>query len=242
MNKKTECYSPASQHALEQFVLPARLDRLEQVLACRSRSLTIVLDRIHHGHNISAVMRSADAFGIQDIHLVGDQFEFSKEISLGAERWLTLSRYASAGEAVQKLHAEGYSIVVLESAELCAKLGRASIPVFQLPFQQKLALVFGNEHEGVSPTFRENADFFAHIPMFGFVESFNISVAAAITLFCSTFQRAEGIRQVAPLAESEAAALHAEWLQKTVRNSALILQDLEERAKLVASEDSEADR
>ena len=220
---------------LERFVVPQRLERLENVLSARTNSLTVVLENVRNPHNISAVLRSADAFGVNTVHLLGTQpdseFEYSSGISLGTERWMQLQRHENTKSAIELLVQQGYEIVVLqpENDTRCLNQEAQKTCVTQLPFESPLALVFGNEHSGVSSQFVENAKYHAFIPMFGFVESFNISVACAITLFCSTISASNPQRRCKPLTESERESLKAKWLQQSVRGADIILRDVDER-------------
>lgn len=218
---------------LKDCMLPDRLDRLENVLQNRTTSLTVLLDRVHNYHNISAVLRSADAFGLAGIHLVGDEFEYNKNITQGTERWLEIFHHASPEGARDSLLKQGYSLVVLEPEEHAASksLPNRSIPVSMLPFEKKLALVFGNEHEGVSASLAKAAEFHAFIPMHGFVESLNISVACAICLFSSTIAAAEPQRRTAFLSNEEKESLIQKWLKSGVRHSEAILREVRVRTR-----------
>jgi tRNA (guanosine-2'-O-)-methyltransferase len=212
---------------LEQFILPQRLKRLEDVLAQRSKTLTIVLDRVQNYHNISAVVRSADAFGIAEIHLIGEVFDYSRKITLGTERWVSLVRHASAKEALQVLRSKGYSLVVLQPEEHNASKNLPpAMAVTDLPFEKPLALIFGNEKDGISRVFADAADVHAYIPMRGFVESLNISVACAICLFCSTIAPTQVRKRTQPLAPEDAQELRSQWLKKDVRRSDVILREV----------------
>ncbi len=162
--------------ALSPVVTPERLGRIEEVVRSRTDSLVLVLDCIADPHNSSAVLRSADAFGVQTVHvIVGEHgFRASRGVSKGAHRWLDVVRYKSAEACARRLKQDGYAIYV-------AAMG-ADTPPEGLRDTPRLAVVFGNEHRGVSPEMRSFADGTFSIPMRGFVESLNISVAAAITL------------------------------------------------------------
>lgn len=223
----------SSDSPLEEFLLPERKARIDSVLSHRSRSLVLVLDQVMNAHNISAVMRSADAFGVQEIHLVGDEFEFSSGISLGTERWLELNRYKSAEDAIEALRKRGYRFVVLESPRSSTSTDGATppIPVYDLPFGEKLALVFGNEHRGISPAFGAAADLRAYIPMLGFAESFNISVAAAITMYSSLLGKVEGKRQYEALSATDYAATKEAWIAGSIRRGNLILREVQARER-----------
>ncbi len=169
---------PAEQviEALSPVVTEERLKRLEAVVDGRTDDIAIVLDRIADPHNSSAVLRSAEAFGVQQVHaIVGDYgFRASAGVSKGTQRWLDVTRYESADACAARLREEGRKIYVAAMdgdttpAELC------DVP--------RVAVVFGNEHRGVSSEMRSHADGTFSIPMRGFVESLNVSVAAAITL------------------------------------------------------------
>jgi tRNA (guanosine-2'-O-)-methyltransferase len=217
---------------LEQFVIPERLERLENVLSKRSDKLIVVLDNIKNAHNISAVIRSADAFGLSSVYLVGDTFEYSRGISLGAERWLELKKFPLANDAITALKKEGFKLVMLQPEfDERKNSDKPSLAVSTLPFEEKLALVFGNEMKGVSPEFAEAVDLHAYIPMKGFVESLNISVACAITLFCSTIKESAPTQRTQLLEEKEKLRIKNLWLKKSVRKSDLILKEIEKGNK-----------
>jgi tRNA (guanosine-2'-O-)-methyltransferase len=162
--------------ALSPVVTPERLERIDAVVRGRTDGLVLVLDRIADPHNSSAVLRSADAFGVQTVHvIVGEHgFRASRGVSKGTHRWLDVVRYEGAEACVRRLKRDGYAIYV-------AAMGASTQPE-DLQDMPRLAVVFGNEHRGVSPEMRSLADGTFAIPMRGFVESLNISVAAAITM------------------------------------------------------------
>lgn len=217
--------------ALEQFVGPKRMERLEQVLDNRSRTLTVLLDRVQNHHNISAVLRSADAFGIAEVHLIGESFQYSPTVSQGSERWVRLHRHREASDAVQALTDAGYRLVELRPEEGSSVKEMPLIPITALPFEEKLALVFGNEGEGVSAELQAACGMAAFIPMYGFVESLNISVACALCLYTATIAASAPQRRPRPLDAAERSDLRDEWLKKSVRNSDIILKETALRAK-----------
>lgn len=162
--------------ALREVVTPERLARLEAVVEGRTDSLVVVLDQIADPHNASAVLRSADAFGVQRVHaIVGRHgFRASRGVAKGTERWLDIVRYETADACARRLKSDGYAIYV------AAMRGEAALgDLRRIP---RLAVVFGNEHRGVSQEMGDAADGTFSIPMQGFVESLNVSVAAAITM------------------------------------------------------------
>jgi tRNA (guanosine-2'-O-)-methyltransferase len=162
--------------ALSPVVTPERLERIEEVVRNRTDSLVLVLDCIADPHNSSAVLRSADAFGVQTVHVVVGEhgFRASRGVSKGTHRWLDVVRYESAEACARRLKQDGYAIYV-------AAMDADTQPA-DLHETSRLAVVFGNEHRGVSPKMRSFADGTFSIPMRGFVESLNISVAAAIAM------------------------------------------------------------
>ncbi len=162
--------------ALSPIVTPKRLERIEEVVRSRTDSLVLVLDRIADPHNSSAVLRSADAFGVQTVHVVVGEhgFRACRGVSKGTHRWLDVIRYKSVEACARHLKKDGYAIYV-------AAMGADTQPE-DLHDTPRLAVVFGNEHRGVSPEMLSFADGTFSIPMRGFVESLNISVAAAITM------------------------------------------------------------
>jgi tRNA (guanosine-2'-O-)-methyltransferase len=165
--------------ALEPMLTVERRQRIAHVIAARSRAVVPVLDGVNDPHNVSAVLRSADAFGVQEVHLIegGERFLASPRVAQGSERWVDTVSHGSASECVAALRKSGHRIFV-------ATLDGALQPD-ALAQEPKAAIVFGNEHDGVSRELRELADATYTIGMQGFVQSLNVSVAAAITLFAA---------------------------------------------------------
>lgn len=168
---------------LSPLVTPARLERFRAVLARRTRSLIPVLDGLSDPHNGAAVLRSADAFGCHEVHVVDGRFPFavSHRVSRGTHRWLELARHATAEACCDALSARGYRIFVAAMDGTVTPEELSRVP--------RAAVVFGNEHKGVSDAFRERAAGVYRIPMEGFVESLNVSVASAITLYVASRDR-----------------------------------------------------
>jgi tRNA (guanosine-2'-O-)-methyltransferase len=208
---------------LAPFVVPERLERFEKVLNERTANLCVVLDEVHNEHNVSAVIRSADAFGLCEVFVTGEHFRHNVGITMGAERWLKIHRIETAEETRKILVERGFQTVILQPADYETN-GTKSVSVSELPFEEKLALVFGNEKRGVSETFKSSADYFAYIPMYGFVDSFNVSVAAGICLFASTVAKGKPTRRVQTINEQEKEALRSQWLKDDIRGSELILE------------------
>jgi tRNA (guanosine-2'-O-)-methyltransferase len=191
---------------------PERWEKLQKVLALRLGAVRVVVENLHHPHNMSAVVRSCEAFGVQHLHAVeaGDEFTFSRRISLGSHKWLTLRRHDSFAACAAELKALGFRLYA-------AMLDPGAVPLHAIPIDEPVALVLGNEKEGVTPEARAQCDGAYTIPMAGFVQSLNISVAAAISLYDLTRR----VRAERPdgglLSEAERAALLESWLPKSAR-------------------------
>lgn len=166
----------------------ARQRHLAQVAARRHFDLTVVLENIWDPHNVAAILRSCDAVGVQIVHLVYTTEKFPRigaKAAAGVKKWLTISRHKSIAACYRKLHRARFKIY---SSDLAAN----SRNFYELNLRQPTALVFGNEHRGVSDQARQLADGTFHIPMAGFAQSLNISVAVAVTLYEACRQRRTG--------------------------------------------------
>ncbi|MEM9067860.1 MAG: RNA methyltransferase [Myxococcota bacterium] len=197
--------------ALEGVVTEARYRRITEVVRGRTHRVAMVLEDVTDPHNTSAVMRSCDAFGVQNVHVIPGPrgFQAAHAVSKGSHRWLDLHVHESPEACATALHAEGYRI-------LYASMEGTTRPE-QLSELGKVAIVFGNEHRGPSPALRALADGSYAIPMRGFVDSLNVSVAAAITLFSAT--------QKGDLTEPEREALVARYLLGSVKDGDRIVQE-----------------
>ncbi|MCR4964094.1 MAG: RNA methyltransferase [Bacteroidales bacterium] len=212
---------------LSQFVTDARRSRLQEVLNQRTRHIAVVLEDLYQTQNISAVMRSCECYGIQDAYIVENrnEFEVHKDISMGADKWLTLHQYPNSEhnmkQCIDDLHAKGYTVV----ATLPDEKKRT---IFDIPVEQKTAYLFGTELTGLSEEAVECADYNVLIPMYGFTESFNISNSAAIILsHASERLRHSDVKW--QLTDEEHDELYLEWLQKSVRNPEDIIKDFMKR-------------
>ncbi len=160
--------------ALEAQVTASRLAKINQVIDHRDSRLVTVMENIYDNGNTSAVMRSAEAFGFHHFHqIIGiDKFKESKRVTQGADKWLVKKKWKKTKDCIDHLKESGHKIYVthLEGGK----------PIGEVDFHQKVALCFGSEKEGASPELTQIADEKVFIPMQGFVQSFNISVAAAL--------------------------------------------------------------
>lgn len=197
--------------ALAPYVSEARQARLRAVIEARSRSVTLVLEEVVNDHNGAAILRTADAFGLMEVHVIPGPagFKVSRKVAQGSQKWLDAHRHESVDVCYDDLRERGFEIWA------SAVHGEAR-PLEQLPMDRPLALVFGNEHDGVSPEAIAAADGRFHVPMYGFVESLNVSVAAALSLAEVTRARRKGGHWT-PLGEEEKEELLARWFTQSVR-------------------------
>ncbi|HSH69447.1 MAG TPA: RNA methyltransferase [Deferrisomatales bacterium] len=201
-----------SYEFLREALRPERWQRLQQVLDSRLGAVRVVVENVHDPHNLSAVLRSAEALGVQHVHVVeaASGFGISRRITRGAHKWLTVHRHQEFGECAGELRDAGFRLYA-------AMLQPGAVPLDAVPVGDPVALVLGNEHAGVSAEAVEGCDGCYTIPMTGFVQSFNISVAAAVSLYSVTTRaralRADGGR----LSEPERQAVLESWLPKSLR-------------------------
>ncbi len=164
-------------------------DRSEKIYACVSRrqpSLSIVLENVHDPHNVSAVLRSCDAVGVMDVHLIyhsGQSFpELGEKSSASARKWVLTHKHSSIDECYDYLRKEGKKI-------LTTGMSNEARSLYAIDFTEPIAIVFGNEHAGVSEEAILKADGNMLIPQVGMIQSLNISVACAVTLYEAFRQR-----------------------------------------------------
>lgn len=202
---------------LEGFVTEKRKELFKTVLNQRTRHFTLVLENIYQQHNSSAVVRSCDIFGVQDVHVIENTYssKVSRHVARGSQKWLTFHNYKkdtnNTEDCFHNLRQEGYQIIATTPHN-------DSCYLHDFDISKKSAFVFGVEKEGVSDYAMKNADGFLKIPMVGFTESLNISVAAAIILENLTTR----LRQSEidwKLSEFEIKELYQEWIQKSIKNA-----------------------
>lgn len=178
----------AAEQTIADLLTDDRLAVIDRVLAERTRGVIPVLDQIYDSGNISAVLRSAESMGFMECHIIGDKkrFRSSKRITQGAHRWMDIRRWTDPKNCLQTLKDRGYLI--------CATSFENAVPIETVQFDGPIALIFGNEREGVSQEALQMADLRCYIPMVGFTRSFNVSVAAALVLHeASKSRRANGL-------------------------------------------------
>lgn len=201
------------------FMTPERAQTMQRVAEGRTRRMTILMENTFYAQNASALVRHCDAFGVQDIHTVETLCRFSPNVDIvrGSDKWVTFHRHDSTTDALAALRGSGYRIVATTPHR--GDITPEEFDVTAGPF----ALVFGTELEGISEEVIAGADEFLRIPMCGFVESLNVSAAAAILIYMLS-QRLRMSGDDWRLADAERAAILFEWMTRTVRDSARILR------------------
>ena len=201
---------------LEGFVTEKRKNTFKNILLNRTRHFTVVLEDIFQQHNSSAVIRSCDVFGIQDIHIIENKYhsKVSRHVAKGSQKWLNLNNYKedknNTKDCLTRLKNEGYQIIATSPHNNTCTL-------HDLDISKKSAFIFGVEKSGVSEELLINSDEILTIPMVGFTESLNISVAAAIILENLTNKLRNSNYQWR-LSEKEQEIIYANWLEKSIKN------------------------
>lgn len=218
-------YKNALTEYLEGFVSERRRGRLHDVLNQRTAHLSVVLEDVYQSHNFSAVLRSADIFGVQNINFIENRnkLKISEDVSMGSTQWLSLNRYQhhenNTKACLNDIKTKGYKIIA-------TSLHKNSITLQELDIKQPIALVFGTELTGISKDVEEMADEFIKLPMYGFTESFNISVCAALCMHdLSTRIRSEIPNHF--LKEEEKSDIYIEWLKASIRKHDLIIKEFD---------------
>jgi tRNA (guanosine-2'-O-)-methyltransferase len=202
---------------LSKFITPRRRKLFSEILGNRTRYITVVLEDIFQPQNASAVLRTCECFGIQDVHIIENrnQYTLNPDVVLGADKWLHLKKYNgkefNTPDAIRQLRQAGYRLVA-------TTLGKESTNLEDFDLQKgKAALFFGTELTGLTGTVIEQADEYLQIPIFGFTRSFNISVSAAIILHHLTYQlHRSGIGW--QLGKGEMEEIMLEWLKRSIRH------------------------
>ncbi len=207
---------------LSQFVSERRVQLFDAVLDQRTRYITLVLEDIYQAHNASAVLRSCECFGIQDVHLIENvnEYRISPEVALGSNKWLSIFRHNQQKNntrfALQSLKDNGYRIVATSPHK-----NDSNLEDFDLQ-KGKTALVFGSELTGLSDEALEIADEFVKIPMAGFTESLNISVTAAICIHYLTGKLKKDPSILWEIPTDEKQEIKLSWLRNSIKNSDII--------------------
>ncbi|MFT5859360.1 MAG: tRNA (guanosine-2'-O-)-methyltransferase [Flavobacteriaceae bacterium] len=214
--------------ALYDLISENKRDMFDRIAMERTNHIAVVLEDINKEHNASAVLRTCDCFGIQQLEVIEKNQDFTvhRDIAMGATKWVDITSYSSGEspniQCLDQLKSKGYKIV--------ATTPHTDMTINDLDISQPIALVFGTERDGISNEIRDHADELIKIPMYGFIESFNISVSAAIILStlrnkleCSTLDW--------KLTDEEQTKLKIKWCTKIIRNGEKVEAEIRNRIK-----------
>lgn len=215
LSSKEQLYTLASQ-----LISENKRDLFDRLAPLRTRHIAVVLEDIYQSHNASAVLRSCDCFGVQDVHVIeaNNPFNPAGDVAVGSSKWVDYYPYHDTPSAYQRLREMGYKIV-------------ATTPhtndtlITDLDISQPIALVFGTELTGLTPQAIDLADSYVKIPMYGFTESFNISVCAALSLFSIT-ERLRRSNIPWQLSDEQVLDLKLHWCTQAIRDGEKVLQNL----------------
>jgi tRNA (guanosine-2'-O-)-methyltransferase len=201
------------RHPLGQLCTKRRLERMISVLSSRLTTVTVVMENLYDSHNVSAVVRSAEGFGLDRLHVVEQPNKYQRNPSIlqGADRWVDIVRHPGLNRCLLDLQAQKFTICVADVGEGC-------VPLTEIPVDRPVAIVMGAEKDGLSERAKYMADVRYTIPMAGFTESFNVSVSAAISLFSATERRRRAIGVTGELTLAEMRERADLWLKKTVKH------------------------
>jgi tRNA (guanosine-2'-O-)-methyltransferase len=204
------------EHLLS-YLTERRKELFKEVCSKRTKHFTVVTEDVYQLHNTSAVMRSCDVFGIQELHVIEEKLgkKIDREIAMGAQKWVNIHRHHSTDVCIDVLKKEGYQIIATSPHNNATELSEFDIT-------KKSAFFFGKEKDGLSNTVLNNADGFLKIPMYGFTESLNISVSAAIILQ-SVVTRLKDSNIDWKLTESEKKELIFHWTKMTIKSADQII-------------------
>jgi len=211
IKKQLEC--------LSEFATAERFNLFNELIKFRTRYFSVALENIFQSHNSSAVLRTCDCLGIHDVHVLekSNTFKVSEDIALGASKWLNINRYTSPSVMIKTLREKGYRIVATSSHR-----DSCFLPDFDVK-KGPAVFLFGTELQGLSDELMNQADEFVKIPMYGFTESYNISVSAAIIMYTLTEKiRQSGIPFL--FTETEKNECLFSWLMASVKDAESILE------------------
>jgi tRNA (guanosine-2'-O-)-methyltransferase len=209
------------------IITPNKINLFDRIAADRTRHLTIALENIYQEHNASAVLRTCDCFGIQDLHVIekDNQYQIQRDIALGSGRWVDIHNFSDefgpTETCISSLKGQGYQIVATTPHT-------DAYTVHDLPIDKPLAFFFGTELKGLSEGVMQAADLHVRIPMYGFTESFNISVSVAV-LLQTVRQRLEISQHKWKLTDSEQIALKIQWCEKILNGGEALSKEFRAR-------------
>jgi len=199
---------------LQTRITPEKLEKMASVIQHRTQHVTVLLENIYQDQNASAIVRSLECFGVQDVHMVQNKcaFNVTEGIAKGASSWISMHNHKTTQDAYLALKKQGYRIVATAPA------ADNAYTLETLPLDSKCVLVFGTERQGLTQAALEQADEFVTIPMYGFTQSFNVSVTAGICMYYITSKlRASSIDwRLTPEQEVD---IQLSWLRPLIRGS-----------------------
>jgi tRNA (guanosine-2'-O-)-methyltransferase len=224
LSDKELVQTPGLMAYLQSFITPRRQGLINEVLDERTRYLTLVLEDVLHSQNANAVIRSCECFGIQDMCVIENKSKFraNRGVVQGSAKWISLQRFNqkeinNTKTCFDNLRQKGYAIVATTLRK------EKYTPIDKIPLDKKLAVCFGCEETGLSDFAHAEADYFINLPMYGFTESFNISVSAALVLQALSRRLRQDDIDIG-LSEEEKTELRIDWFQKSIKNSDLLIK------------------
>jgi tRNA (guanosine-2'-O-)-methyltransferase len=208
---------------LEPLLTPERLERIRTVLESRVKNVTVVLENLHKDYNMSAVLRTCESFGIQEVHVIPQPGEGKvySSVTQGCHRWLTIRRHEDMRSCFLYLRQRDYRI-------LAGALGEGSRPLDQIDWSGKVAIVFSNELEGAGKDVLDRVDSTFIIPMSGFSQSLNVSVAAGIVIHHAMREKGR-TGDLERIPGDQAEEIYKQWVRKSVRGADVVIKELEKR-------------
>jgi tRNA (guanosine-2'-O-)-methyltransferase len=209
---------------LSGFLSEERKEKFERHIHQRTRYVTIAVEDIYQPHNASAVLRSAECFGVQDVHVVENRNKYNPnpDVVMGAHKWLNVNRHQGTTACVKALREKGYRIVATTPHKNECLVSELDLS------KGKVALFFGTELEGISKELIDQADEFVKIPMFGFTESFNISVSAAICLY-ELLPKLRKTDLPWQLSETEMQEILLQWAKGSIKHPELLEEEFRKK-------------
>lgn len=197
---------------LEEFITENRKELFKKILQQRTKFFTVACEDVYQLHNTSAIMRSCEAFGIQELHVIEEKFgkRIDKEIAMGAQKWVDIFRYNSSEICIKNLKQNGYKIIATSLTE-------NAIPLNEFKINQPCAFIFGTEKAGLSDNLLSMADAYLKIPMYGFTSSLNVSVSAAIILQNIT-EKLKNSNINWQLTQEEFLLKQIDWTKKSIKD------------------------
>lgn len=209
---------------LSGFVTPRRWHNMGKIIKFRTRYITVVLEDIFQPHNASAVLRTCECLGIQDVHIIENknQYKVNPDVVMGSDKWINLIKYNSEDSnslsAINNLRNKGYRIIATSLSKKATPLDKFD------PTDSRCAIFFGTEFTGLTEEVLDKADEHLKIPIYGFTDSYNISVSAAIILY-DLLDRLRKSENQWQLSDSEKEDVLLQWLKNSIKRSDLLIDN-----------------